>query len=108
MLAAVNADMLCNPELFRQLGTYEDGVIPSQFCDRLRKLLQPTVVRKTTVENSRIGCKSDFQLGRCRGRLRNARFPSRIDCQTGPRLGGSAYDTTVMQRAVPASFEVAR
>src|SRR5206468_10591720 len=39
----------------------ENGVVPCQFRDRLRQFLQPAVVRKTAVENRRIGAERHFE-----------------------------------------------
>ena len=80
-----------------------DGIVPSQLGKRLRKFLQPAVIRETPVIDGGIAAEVDFVASARRGLrhgkaggLERDRF-RRVSC---------ARDPTIVQRLAPRCFEV--
>ena len=54
-VAALFADSFFESQLLGSVWTNQRGIVPGHFRQRLRQLLQPTVVCKATIVNCRIG-----------------------------------------------------
>ena len=56
----------------RRFAADEDGIVPSQFCERFWKFLKPAIVCEAAVPDGRVGPESNIQIcqrgGRGRGR----------------------------------------
>src|SRR4029077_20206469 len=60
-VAALLADGFGNPKLLRSVWTNQRGIVPGEFRQRLRQLLQPAVVCETTVVDCRVGSEHQFE-----------------------------------------------
>src|SRR6266498_604529 len=61
MFSTPRADLIRQTQTLCSFWTYEHGIVPGQFRQRFRQLLQPTVVGKATVKKRRVGLKGNFQ-----------------------------------------------
>src|SRR5262245_27216627 len=83
-----------------------NGVVPRQFRNWLRQLLQPAVVGEAAVEDRRVGAKINFQVIRALTQLEPF-APIGPKCQVNRsrlRVRGEA----VVQGRMPPAFEIAR
>ena len=92
-------------ELRRRLAADEHGVVPDELGNRVGQLLEPAVVRITTVVHARVAVEDDFELvlGRGRGcgrRGNRACHRSPIE-RTGNRRGRRANEQAVVQELLP-------
>src|SRR5690606_5122080 len=90
-------------ESLRGGDAYLSDVVPSDLVDRLGKLLEPSVVRVTTVVDAGVGPEEN-RNPTCRnrqGRKRGGRG------RHGDRRVGSVVENTTMNRIAPSAFEVA-
>ena len=62
MLAAASGCAVRQREFLGESRTDKGGVIPCDFSNGTRKLLQPAVVRITTVVKIRVGTENELQL----------------------------------------------
>src|SRR5437773_2486664 len=61
MFPASGTDLVRQPQPLGSLGTDERGIIPGKLGQRLRQLLQPTVVGEAAVKDCRVGLKRNLE-----------------------------------------------
>ena len=93
-VAALLAYSLCDPKLLRSVWTNQRGILPGEFRQRLRQLLQPAVVCKAAIVDCRVGPENELETANlarrywARGCWDRGR-PARIGCH-GIRLRGNS------------------
>src|ERR1019366_6848459 len=82
---------------------HQSRVIPGNFCDRLGKLLQPSVVRVLSIANRRVGAEYDLKRARI---ARGLRLLREIGAHAnGNRSECRAGDEAAMERSLPKRFK---
>src|SRR5215213_4314947 len=103
------AVVLVARELSRRVWTDDRDVVPGDFCQRFRQLLQPAIVGKASVVNRRIGAKDELEsaCGWLLRRLRLLPCPGGIQ-RDGLLLESGVFNVAIVNRLAPPDFELLR